>query len=370
MDKDQQSQAYLKPKQYYIDRYDLRTIKDCLHYYQRLYKELPKIIKDTKNKSTSEEDIRKDWLRLMNMIIVSIRAERFRHKEKIINEWMEEDKLKQEKFDNVESLEIYCDDCNVLMEEMFKSLQEEDKNNLQVLFMYKCPKCNKRKAYYDNGKPHESKPTLCEKCGNEIDISIKSNDKKDTTKWTYKCTSCDYKKVEVDDHKKWKQEQNEKETEDKNLLIKFRKDFVFSEEEGKEVLYGLETMKNIGEEVKKMKEKQKDPAYQKTLNIKKIKVVEVNKLLKELMEKDGYIDLQFEKPDIGRFVAVPFTVQDEKAEREEYNSKTQLKKLIEKTLEPTNWRLMSEGISYRVGYLSGKLRCYETESDLYKLISV
>jgi hypothetical protein len=45
-----------------------------------------------------------------------------------------------------------------------------------------------------------------------------------------------------------------------------------------------------------------------------------------------------------------------------------LKKLIQKALEDTNWRLMSEGISYRLGYLKGRLRAYESEEDLKKLV--
>ena len=359
---------YLKPEQYYVDIYDVQTIKDCLHYYRGLYKRLPEIMKLPNKENFTDEKLKNDFLRVLNMVIVSIKAERFKQKEKTIKEWMEKDRLKQERFDSAEPLEIYCDNCNVLMEEMHKLLKDSDENNLQVLFMYNCPKCNKRKAFYDNGDPYVSKPNLCEKCGSEIDISIKIDNKKDTTTWTYKCTGCNYKKVEVDDHKKWKKEQKIKETEDKELLAKFRKDFVFSEEEGKEVLYGLEQMKNISEEVKKMEDKKKDPAYQMALNIKKLRVVELNKLLKEQMQKNGYIELQFEKPDMERFVAVPFTVQDERSDREEYNSKIQLKKLIEKTLEPTNWRLMSDGVSYRVGYLSGKLRCYETEEDLAKIL--
>lgn len=72
---------------------------------------------------------------------------------------------------------------------------------------------------------------------------------------------------------------------------------------------------------------------------------------------------------MGRFVAVPFTTQDEKTEREEYDSRKQLKKLIDKTLEKTNWRPMRDDIRYGVGYLSGRLRCYETEDDLVKLMS-
>jgi len=71
---------------------------------------------------------------------------------------------------------------------------------------------------------------------------------------------------------------------------------------------------------------------------------------------------------MGRYVVVPFTVQEADNDRGEYDSKNSLRKLIKKTLEKTNWRLMSEGISYRLGYLSGRLRGYESDSELAKAI--
>ena len=45
-----------------------------------------------------------------------------------------------------------------------------------------------------------------------------------------------------------------------------------------------------------------------------------------------------------------------------------LSKAVEKALLNTNWRLMSEGISYRLGYLNGRLRAYEREEDLLNLV--
>jgi len=45
-----------------------------------------------------------------------------------------------------------------------------------------------------------------------------------------------------------------------------------------------------------------------------------------------------------------------------------LQKLIDKALIDTNWRLMSDGVSYRLGYLSGRLRACESEEDLKKLV--
>lgn len=45
-----------------------------------------------------------------------------------------------------------------------------------------------------------------------------------------------------------------------------------------------------------------------------------------------------------------------------------IQKLIKKVLADTNWRLMSEGARYRLGMLEGRLRAYEREEDLLKLV--
>jgi hypothetical protein len=50
-------------------------------------------------------------------------------------------------------------------------------------------------------------------------------------------------------------------------------------------------------------------------------------------------------------------------------SASNLQKLVKKTLIGTNWRLMTQGIDYRLGLLSGRLRAYESEEDLLKLVS-
>jgi hypothetical protein len=78
--------------------------------------------------------------------------------------------------------------------------------------------------------------------------------------------------------------------------------------------------------------------------------------------------LVFDKPELEKFVIVPFNVKDFGIKRKEYDSRTQLKKLIIKTIEGTYWKLMSEGITYRLGYLSGKLKGYEREDDLIEEI--
>ncbi len=65
---------------------------------------------------------------------------------------------------------------------------------------------------------------------------------------------------------------------------------------------------------------------------------------------------------------VGFSCLDSKSERGDYDSRRDLKKLINTTLKDTNWRLMSDGIHYRLGYLSGRVRAYEGEENLKNLV--
>ena len=108
--------------------------------------------------------------------------------------------------------------------------------------------------------------------------------------------------------------------------------------------------------------------YKKVKNIKKLKVAELKDLLDKALEKENYIQLEFSQPEIAKYVIISFTSQDKKSKREEYDSKTELRRLINKTLSNTNWRLMSEGVDYRLGVLSGRFKGLELEDDLVNLV--
>lgn len=63
-----------------------------------------------------------------------------------------------------------------------------------------------------------------------------------------------------------------------------------------------------------------------------------------------------------------FSLQDAKSGRGEYESHHELQKLLKDALSPTNWRLMSDGVSYRLGFLQGRLRGIEGEEKLKELL--
>ena len=108
--------------------------------------------------------------------------------------------------------------------------------------------------------------------------------------------------------------------------------------------------------------------YQQAMKLKKISILEMEKLIFDVITPQKYIRFALSQPVMGRFVEVPFTAQDTDDKRQEYDSRNQLKKLIINALEGTNWRLMSDGITGRLGVLSGRLKGLEQESDLMGVI--
>lgn len=91
-------------------------------------------------------------------------------------------------------------------------------------------------------------------------------------------------------------------------------------------------------------------------------------LLSSSLEKTGYIELHLDKPEMGKDAYIGFSCLDSKSDRGDYDSRKTLKKLVDEALEETNWRLMSDGISYRLGYLNGRVKAYEGEEDLKNLV--
>jgi hypothetical protein len=114
--------------------------------------------------------------------------------------------------------------------------------------------------------------------------------------------------------------------------------------------------------------KQNKSLYDAIAKIKKLTIFELQKLLDPILEKAGYVKLEFEKPEMQKDVILGFGLQDSKPGRSEWDSVHELQKLLKKALEGTNWRLMSDGVRYRLGFLTGRLRGVEGEENLKKLV--
>jgi len=104
------------------------------------------------------------------------------------------------------------------------------------------------------------------------------------------------------------------------------------------------------------------------MKLQKIKVFELQKRIQDIITTNGFNQLNFEKPEIDKHVIISFTVQETKSERTDYEACQNLRKAITKTLENTNWRLMSDGIGTKLGLLYGRIKGYENEDDLMKIV--
>lgn len=367
---------YLNGEKHYIDRYDLHTIEECLDIVKMFQKVYQKTLISEALKDISQEKKLHDANLMLHQHLFVIKGKRYEKKPETIQKWIEEDKLKQDKQDYTPlPTGIICPLCRGSM--FFNSSKHLDYTYdnplMRMMFLFKCSKCEKQQWVYDDNEIRVSKPDLCPKCKNELDLNDSRKGRVITTLYT--CSHCDYSKKEIldlaksdEEHKKWEEEQNKKEEENKKLLEKYREEFCLSDKDGKEHVETLEALE-VGHEVyEEEKRKYDDKAYQVAVNLKRLKVLEVEKLLSETLEKEKYVKFTLDKPDMGRFVTIPFNVLDANSTRKQNISEDTLKKLIKTTLEDTNWRLMSDGIHYRLGYLSGTLKAYEQEEDLLELV--
>lgn len=358
---------YLEPRQNYIDRYDLHTIEECLKWYWQIRKGMER---DRKKLEAGDPkvDFDHEVHKCCSYIVRAISIERYKSRKETIDKWITEDTLKQDKIDNaLPPDDITCHLCNSATKVIDKNLDDHLEGEMRVHFMFECLKCQARQIFYEDGSPWDYKRPRCKKCDVELQNKYESTD--DTMTITTYCPNCDFKEVDFSDFKKDRLEAEKEAKRRKQLLAEYREEFCLDDTNGPEAVRSLEGICALVDKWREEDRKMKDPVYQKARRLKKLRVNEVKKLLEDELPKNSYVDLDFDKPEMGRFVAVPFVVQDEKTDREEYDSRQSLKKLINKLLEGTNWRLMSDGISYRVGYLSGRLRCYENEDEMVGVLN-
>jgi len=359
---------YLKDRQEYIDRHDLITIEECLEWYWDIKDSFKKHRNNKEFKKYTDEEFEEETEKVLSMMLKNMMQLRFRDKYKTIDKWMAEDKFLQDKQDNTpEPREVKCIECGCEMKVIMKNLENSYEENPYMLFMFECTKCKKRRSVKEDGSEWIYKKPKCPKCKSELKTDIKIDKKADTTTFIESCPKCSYKNVDVSDHKKWKQEQEAKEKRNKELLEKYRGKFCYSDEKGKEMVDAFDALK-FGQEVYEYeKSKYDDPAFVKATTLKKIGIVEVEKLLSDVLDKEKYVKFSTDKPEIDRFVIVPFSLQDGDSLRNKRENLRDLETLIIKTLGGTNWRLLSGSLMSRLGFISGKLKGYEQEEDLLEI---
>lgn len=363
--KSSQNYTYLHERDYYEDLFDLHTIEECLKWYWDLRKGMEKHRDELKMKDP-KTDFDKEVHKACSYTVNVIKINRYRHKKETLDEWMERDRKIQEVYDNATPPHAFCDKCRSSMKIIDKTLHNTYDSNPRVSFIYQCEACKFRKILYADGSAWDYEPPKCPKCNSKL--KSKYSKKGEVLTETICCIGCDYKEVEVTDFKKTRIER-EKEDRRREILFKeYRSEFCLDDIEGPKAVLSLDGMCRLVDEWKAQDKKKKDPTYQKAKQLNTLKINQLKELLTKTLNENNYSDLQFSQPEMGKFVIVEFTASDNKDDRSEYDSTNTLKKAINNALEPTNWRLMSEGVHYRLGIVSGKLKAFEAEEDLMNLV--
>lgn len=349
---------YLKSEQYYYDLYDRYTIERCKNW----GKNVENNRKWNEVKDEKSREIMKKWAVIVReLALEAVKGERYINRESTVQKWINDDKEKDELLEKaIPPKGVHCTYCNSLMEVELKELGIYDEN--RILFMYRCSRCQKGRAFYDNGEEWKYVEPNCPKCGTRYTHTNKNIKRKLIT--LYECPRCNQKEEMIMDL-------DEKYVPEPILPLNEidKKKYCLDAKEGQAYITHRAQMKVFSEDLEKEKEREANKAlYDKVATIKRLKIAELEKILVDPIQKQKYSKFQLGKPELGKYVIVEFHAEDNDPQRLEYNAKQDLQKVINKVLAPTNWRLMSGGISYRVGFLTGRLRCYENEEDLVKLL--
>lgn len=352
-------EKYLRPREYYVDLYDRQTVNLCRDL-ERIGLEID--IPSTDGKEKTDEEMQRAQIAFNELHLHFVTGERYTKKYEEIEKWMERDKARDRLYETASAPEnIRCLTCSRLMFTTSKHfLMGCDKEVDRVLFFYDCPsEHTPRRAIYNDGEEFKREKPQCPKCDSVLNEEDKTTEEKFITIET--CSKCGYTNTR----------EIERTTSKEMHDLNYERDRVrfCSDEEGQKYADWMRTAHELTEVLEKHKEKEQNKElYEAVAKIKKLKIIELEQLLAPILETASYIKFHLREPEITRDVAVPFTVHDCKEGREEWDSRHNLQKLLKKALEGTNWRLMSDGVSYRLGMLDGRFRAYEKEEDLVKLV--
>lgn len=354
------SEIRLKSEQEYIDRYDKMTVEHCRDLVARFEKSDRVELKNKK-----DAKIRKEANRVATELYLLFECgEWYFNKEATIQRWIERDRAIDELLENAETPEaVECLTCSQQMICSLKTHHDIEGHTDRVLFFFHCPsKKHTGRAFFDDGEEFLPKPHLCPKCGTEMTDLDKRKGMVITT--TYKCPSCRHTETSTIDLtvKKEKSDPN---------FERDRERFCFTKEKGEAWRRDKQNWEEFAKWAGEKEERdKKEHIYKKVEKLDKLTIDQLEKRIVKVLQKDSFEKLVFGQPEIDKFVVIPFTVRDTKSSRDKRSSELKLQQLLRTNLESTNWRLMSQGVAYRLGVLSGRLKGYEGEEDLVKLVEL
>lgn len=342
-------EKYRKPDKYYIDRYDRTTIRELKQLEAKESAELQEVI-DIWKRFEIEIRHKMDFMSYKNTAI-----SRARNREKTIREWMMTDE-QQDRLIAQYTLPtgIPCDTCKTAMQFCNHFF---DVHSIPLLFVFECPAGHApRKAIYPNGHEYVFPRPTCSKCSCEV---TRESYKQDNVLYTTTvCSMCgSVEKDELDLNFIPEQELAVTEDDRQKYCLSFFKDRTFIED--------LEAINDVVKWLDREKEGNQLKEYYEIDKIEKLTIPILESRLQKVIENEGFIKLCFDRPEMKTWTVVPFNFQDP-TDRDDKKSIKAATVCIKEILLSTNWRLVGS-LDYRLGFLTGKLKAYESEEDLMKL---
>lgn len=350
---------HLKQKQYYSNLYDRRTVDKC----RRIINRYAKMdLSDDKYEEYDEDELKRTRYKLAQLELYFLTGDRYLQKEETINEWMERDGAKDKKLKEATSPEqVTCDTCGADMICKDRTLDTGDAR--RVMFFFKCPNNHLPHKYvYSDGTVWSKDPELCPECNSELEEGSTEDDKKIITE--YSCPNCSYGDTDTINLETGDPEEDPHFEED-------RERFCLSEEAGEAYRTERENMEQLSELVAKWEdEKEHKEEKRRADAIERLTVPNIKDRMTEFFEDNGLKRVEFDDLQVDpRTTNLPFTVEDPEVTSDNGRQRSlDLKKKIIAELKDTSWRLMSDGISNKLGVLSGRLRVYEDDDEIYELV--
>jgi predicted RNA-binding Zn-ribbon protein involved in translation (DUF1610 family) len=358
----------LKERDYYEDLYDEITVESGRDSQKRFLD----FYNDFLEKCPDEDPNRYGVILHMNIIYMAMVGnellDRYNRKEEEIQEWINRDTVRESLLKSARlTTEPKCEHCHkaglriISKDLMNRKINDSFSKEEEVLFILRCPHCNKNTAISEDGTEWEHRKVECPDCDSVLEEKSSRKNKIVTT--VYTCQKCGHTHKEKTDYGH-KEEVIDPEYEKDRPYYTLADDKI--REELRDARYRFEEMARLGKEMKERSDNKH--IYDEIKAMKKPKIAELSELLSPTLNEEGFIEFSLDKPEVGKQVVVGFSCLDNKPERNDYESEKVLKKIVKNSLENTNWRLMSDGISYRLGYLSGRLKAYESENSIKELV--
>jgi len=351
------SYQHLKDRSHYEDMYDKFTVDWCRRF------EEPRPISDEELKDKELSFSQIQWLHDLSTdwLLFQEAGNRFLRREETIQEWMERDKRRDRMVEQAQVPLVRCPSCGKAMECVYTDVRSDiDSDREWLEFFLCCKPCKQGKDVYENGSEVPRKPILCEKCNREVETDIKKkNGKRYYIETCKHCGHVEETLSAIDERKK------EPTQEEIDRYEHDKKRFCLTDQQGQRYKAWQEQMKRLDDEEKSQQANAE--FYDKLAEVKKLNIAGLEKLLKPALKKVGYGDFHITMSPPAPQIILNFSVRDMEEKREDYDSRKTLEKTIEKVLEDKNWALTSEGVTYRLGMLDGRIRGYESEDDLEQL---